>query len=168
MNTLWNFTITHLELWLRIVAVAQVALAVLSLNLPRILQWQPDIDRMSLLVRQVFEIHAWFIALTLMIWGALTWRFAPEMAHAPTELSRWLCAAIGIHQSGSRLYERKGPATLAPTKGPENPECESPAIIAGRASSVFSLTRVGARCNQEQESAHANPLPCLTGLSPIS
>ncbi|CAN5726898.1 hypothetical protein BH11VER1_BH11VER1_21660 [soil metagenome] len=96
MNTLYTFTLQHLELWLRIVAVAQIALAALSLCLPRILDWKADLGRMSLLVRDVFKIHSWFIALTLVIWGVLTWRFAPEMAHAPTDLSRWLCAAIGI------------------------------------------------------------------------
>lgn len=96
MNTLIQFAQQHLELWLRIVAVAQLALAVLSLCLPRILKWQPDIDRMSPLVRDVFKIHSWFIALTLVIWAALTWQFAPEMALAHTPLSRWLCAAIGV------------------------------------------------------------------------
>lgn len=96
MNTLWNFVIVHLELWLRIVAVAQIALALLSLNLARILQWKPDIERMPLLVREVFEIHSWFIALTLVIWGVLTWHFAPEFALAPYELARWLCAMIGV------------------------------------------------------------------------
>lgn len=96
MNTAYTFILQHLELWLRIVAAAQIALAMLSLCLPRILDWKADINRMSLLVRDVFEIHSWFIALTLVIWGVLTWRFAPEMAHAPTDLSRWLCAAIGL------------------------------------------------------------------------
>ncbi len=96
MNILWSFTITHLELWLRIVAAAQLALAALSLCLPRILKWKPDIDRMSPLVRDVFEIHSWFIALTLVIWAVLTWKFAAEMAHSPTLMSRWLCSAIGI------------------------------------------------------------------------
>ncbi len=96
MNTLSSFTMAHLELGLRIVAVAQIALAALSLCLPRILNWKPDIDRMSPLVRDVFAIHSWFIALTLVIWGVLTWVFAGEFAHAPTALSRWLCAVIGI------------------------------------------------------------------------
>ena len=96
MNPLYNFAFEHLELFLRIIAVAQLALAVLSFFLPRILNWKPDIARMSLLVRDVFVIHSWFISLTLIIWGVLTWRFAHEMAHAPTELSRWLAGAIGI------------------------------------------------------------------------
>jgi hypothetical protein len=96
MHTLWTFIIAHLELGLRIVAVAQIALAALSLCLPRILKWQPDIDRMPPLVREVFEIHSWFIALTLVIWGVLTWHFAPDFALAPYELARWLCAMIGV------------------------------------------------------------------------
>ena len=96
MKTILDPLFTHLELLLRIVAAMQIGLAVLSLCLPRILDWKADIARMSLLVRQVFEIHSWFIALTLVIWGVLTWHFAPEMARAPTELSMWLCGAIGV------------------------------------------------------------------------
>jgi hypothetical protein len=92
---IFDFAFRHLELWLRIAAVTQIALAGLSLCLARILDWKPDMARMSLLVRQVFEIHGWFIALTLVIWGVLTWQFAPEMAAHPTQLARWLCAAIG-------------------------------------------------------------------------
>lgn len=74
---------THLDDLLRLAAVLQAGLAVLSLFLPRLLHWQEDLARMSLLVREVFVIHSWFISLTLLIWGVLTWRFAPEMAHAP-------------------------------------------------------------------------------------
>jgi hypothetical protein len=96
MNALWIHTTAYLELFLRIVAVAQIGLAMLSLCLARVLDWKADIARMSLLVRQVFEIHGWFIALTLVIWGVLTWQFAPEMAAHATALSRWLCAAIGF------------------------------------------------------------------------
>ena len=96
MKSLFDFAYSHLELFLRIVAIAQVALAVLSYFLPRILKWEADIARMSLLVREVFRIHSWFISLTLLIWGVLTWRFAAEFAQAPTELSRWLCGSIAV------------------------------------------------------------------------
>ncbi|QIF05533.1 hypothetical protein [Roseimicrobium sp. ORNL1] len=94
MNTLIEFARTHLELFLRIVAVAQFSLVIANLFIARILGWKPEIDRMSLLVREVFIIHSWFITITLAIWTVLTWRFAHEMAHAPTELSRWLCWAM--------------------------------------------------------------------------
>ena len=96
MKTILDLAFTHLENLLRFVAALQLGLAVLSFFLPRIMNWKPDIARMSPLVRDVFVIHSWFISITLVIWGVVTWRFAHEMAAAPTELSRWLCAAIGI------------------------------------------------------------------------
>lgn len=96
MKALSDFAIANLELFLRIIAIAQLALAALSFFLPRILKWEADMARMSLLVREVFVIHSWFISITLVIWGVLTWRFAHEMAHAPTDLSRWLCGAIAL------------------------------------------------------------------------
>lgn len=96
MKTTLDLAFNHLETLLRFVALLQFGLAILSLLLPRILDWKPDIARMPLLIRQVFEIHGWFIAITLVIWAVLTWRFAPEMANVPTELTRWLCAAIGL------------------------------------------------------------------------
>lgn len=96
MKTILDLAFNHLEILLRFVALLQFGLAILSLFLPRILDWKPDIARMPLLIRQVFEIHGWFIAMTLVIWAVLTWRFAPEMANVPTELTRWLCAAIGL------------------------------------------------------------------------
>ncbi len=94
MKTLLDPAFAHLDQLLRFVALLQIGLAILSLCLPRIMDWKADLARMSLLVRDVFIIHSWFIALTLAIWGVLTWRFAGEMAHAPTPMSRWLCAAI--------------------------------------------------------------------------
>jgi hypothetical protein len=96
MNLPIHFSPDHLETFLRVIAVAQIALAALSLSLSQILHWKPEIDRMPLLLREVFEIHTWFIALTLVIWGVLTWSFSGEMTQAPTPLSRWLCGAIGF------------------------------------------------------------------------
>ena len=96
MKTILDFAFTHLAELLRFVAALQLGLAVLSFFLPRLMNWKDDIARMSPLVRDVFKIHSWFISITLVIWGVLTWRFGDEMAHAPTTMSRWLCAAIGL------------------------------------------------------------------------
>lgn len=96
MKAMLDPLLPHLDTLLRLIAVMQIALAILSLYLPRILDWKTDIGRMPLLMREVFEIHSWFISITLVIWAVLTWRFAPEMAFTTNELARWLCAAIGF------------------------------------------------------------------------
>jgi uncharacterized membrane protein YidH (DUF202 family) len=85
-----------LELALRGVALAQFAIVILNLFLIRIMEWKPDLDRMPLLIREVFRIHVVFISITLLIFGALTWRFAPEIARTASPLAIWLAVAIGL------------------------------------------------------------------------
>lgn len=85
-----------LELVLYAVAAVQLAVAVVNLFLVRLLGWRDELERMPLLVREVFVVHAWFISVTLAMFGALTWRFAPEFARAPHEIFRWLAMGIGL------------------------------------------------------------------------
>jgi hypothetical protein len=85
-----------LELALRVAALAQLAVAILNLFLIRIMKWKPDLDRAPLLIREVFHIHVVFISITLSIFGALTWRFAHEIANAANPLAVWLAVAIGL------------------------------------------------------------------------
>lgn len=84
-----------LELILYAVAAAQLAVATVNLFLVRLLGWRDELERMPLLVREVFVVHAWFISVTLAMFGALTWRFAPEFATRSHEVFRWLAVCIG-------------------------------------------------------------------------
>ena len=81
---------------LRIAAVAQIAIALLNLFLVRLLDWKSDLDRMPLLLREVFHVHCWFISITLGIFGIITFQFADAMAASNNEVCRWLTAGIGI------------------------------------------------------------------------
>jgi hypothetical protein len=85
-----------LPVLLQAAAIAQIAVAVLNLFLVRLMKWEPDLARMSLLVREVFLVHAWFISVTLGIFGVLSWRFAAEMASGADAMGKWLCLGIGI------------------------------------------------------------------------
>src|SRR5207247_2542317 len=84
----------NLMLWLRLAAAAQIGIALLNLVLPRILGWSEHLNRVPLLIREVFHVHAWFISVTLMIFGVMTWRFATEMTTNPA--CRWLAAGVGF------------------------------------------------------------------------
>jgi hypothetical protein len=86
----------HVDIGLRLVAVAQLALAIVNLFLVRILKWKPDLERMPLLIREVFLVHSVFIAITLSIFGVLTWRFAHDIASHANTTAVWLAVAIGI------------------------------------------------------------------------
>src|SRR2546423_8939556 len=88
--------LVSLELALRVVAVAQFAVAILNLFLIRIMKWKSDLERAPLIIREVFRIHVVFISITLSIFAALTWRFAYEIARASSPLTIWLAGAIGL------------------------------------------------------------------------
>jgi hypothetical protein len=94
-----NFLRIHLGLFLRAAAIAQLAVAILNLWLIRIMKWKPDLDRMPLLIREVFQIHCIFISATLSIFAVLTWRFAGEIASAANPVFVWLATAIGLFWS---------------------------------------------------------------------
>jgi hypothetical protein len=91
-----NLVRTHFDLFLRAAAIAQLAVAILNLWLVRIMKWKPDLDRMPLLIREVFHIHCIFISATLSIFAVLTWRFAGEIASAANPVFVWLATAIGL------------------------------------------------------------------------
>jgi hypothetical protein len=86
----------NLELFLRLAALAQLGVAVLNLFLVRIMNWRRDLDTMPLLIREVFQIHLYFISITLAIFGAVTWRFAAEIASAAHPICVWLAIGIGF------------------------------------------------------------------------
>jgi hypothetical protein len=95
MNTIELSPELHINL-LHFVAAGQLALVPLNVVLPRLLNWKADEERMSLLVREIFQIHAVFITLTLGIFGVLTWRFAERWVTAPDEVSQWVCFALAL------------------------------------------------------------------------
>ena len=77
-------------------AAAQIGAGVLNLFLARLLHWKGDLQRMSLLPRQVFYVHSWFITLTLLIFGVLTWRFAQDMIGGMNNMAAWLAGGIAL------------------------------------------------------------------------
>lgn len=87
--------VDNLELFLRLAALAQLGVAMLNLFLIRIMKWRSELGSLPLLIREVFQIHIYFISITLAIFGALTWRFAGELATAANPLGVWLAIGIG-------------------------------------------------------------------------
>jgi hypothetical protein len=90
-----KLVLDNLDSLLRLAALAQLGIVVLNLFLIRIMKWQPDLDAMPLLLREVFQIHMYFIAGTLALFGVLTWRFASDIATAAHPLCVWLAIGIG-------------------------------------------------------------------------
>src|SRR5258706_11749771 len=77
-------------------AALQLGIAVLNLFLVPVLKWQDHLARAPLLLREVFQVHAWFISVTLAIFGAMSLRFADAMALAGNAVAHWLAGCIGM------------------------------------------------------------------------
>ena len=88
--------ISALRFLLHLAAALQLGIAVLNLFLVRLLKWKEELARMPLLLREVLQVHAWFISITLGIFVAMTWRFASEMAAGGNVVCRWLAGGIGL------------------------------------------------------------------------
>jgi hypothetical protein len=88
--------ITSVSILLQTAAALQLAVALLNIFLVPLLKWKEDLARAPLLLREVFQVHAWFISVTLAIFGLITWRFAGELAAHANAIAVWLAAGIGI------------------------------------------------------------------------
>ena len=91
-----NASAIDLTTLLKAIALLQLGVAVLNLFLVRLFNWREDLLRAPLLLREVFQVHAWFISITLAVFAAMTWRFAQEFAGRTDPVCRWLAAGIGI------------------------------------------------------------------------
>ena len=60
-----------LLLHLRIVGVLMASLVGVNLFVPKIFRWREELERLSLLNRQIFQVHGLFMVFTLALFSAL-------------------------------------------------------------------------------------------------
>jgi hypothetical protein len=101
---------------LRAAALGQAAIACLNLFLIRLLQWEQDIAAMPLLLREVFQVHKWFISITLWIFAGLTLAFTERFAGGGDALARSLAAGIALFW-GFRTWVQVGYYSASHWKG---------------------------------------------------
>jgi hypothetical protein len=89
---------------LRVVGVLLALLAVVNLFVPRRFHWREEMARLSLLNRQIFEVHAIFLVLTLVLFSALLLTMAPALLE-PTPLARAVLAGLTIFWTARLLAQ---------------------------------------------------------------
>jgi hypothetical protein len=80
-------------LW--IAALVQLAIALANFVLPGKLQYRENLARVAPIIRQVFIVHSGYIVGIVMLFAALTFGFAPELASG-RGLGRFLAAALSL------------------------------------------------------------------------
>jgi len=84
---------TNVELHLRVVGVLLLALVALNLYVPRRFNWRGELATLSLLNRQIFQVHAAFICVILVMFAALALLYPRELLE-PTPLARAILAGL--------------------------------------------------------------------------
>src|SRR5205823_8670045 len=80
---------------LRLSGMFLLALFVLNFFVPRKFKWADELPRLSLLNRRIFQVHAIFIALILLMMGLLLVTLPRELI-APDPLARAVCAGLAF------------------------------------------------------------------------
>ena len=84
-----------LVLNLRAAGVLMAALALMNVFVPRRFGWRAELSRVSLLNRQIFEVHAIFLVLTLTLFAALLLTSADALLER-TRLARALLLGLTL------------------------------------------------------------------------
>lgn len=83
-----------MELHLNLIGVLMVLLALVHAIFPRQFKWREELAGVSLINRQLMYVHTFFIALTLLLMGALCITSANEIIGTP--LGRKIALGFGI------------------------------------------------------------------------
>lgn len=80
---------------IQVAGVLQIALAVLHLMFPARFNWREETARLSLLNRQIFYVHTFFVCLILVLFGLLSSLLSNELLRGDI-LSRAVTGGISI------------------------------------------------------------------------
>ena len=80
-------------LW--IAGFVQLAIALANFVLPRKLNYRENLARLAPMVRQIFIVHSGYIVGIVVLFAAITFGFAPELAGG-RGLGRFLAASIAV------------------------------------------------------------------------
>ncbi|TXF75065.1 hypothetical protein FUA25_12380 [Chryseobacterium sp.] len=83
-----------MELHLKVIGILFMVLALIHVGFPQYFKWKQDLKPLSLINRQMMEIHTFFIALTVFLMGLLCLTSYEELM--TTSLGKTVCFGLGI------------------------------------------------------------------------
>ncbi|UPT66332.1 MAG: hypothetical protein M0D57_17945 [Sphingobacteriales bacterium JAD_PAG50586_3] len=72
-----------MELHLKVIAALLCLLSLIHIGFPRRFNWGEELKPLSLINKQMMEVHTFFVALTVMLIGLLCWFYANELVNNP-------------------------------------------------------------------------------------
>lgn len=83
-----------MELHLKIIGVLLIALALVHVIFPKYFHWKKELNMLSLINKQMMQVHTLFIAITVLLIGFLCFTSANEIV--TTNLGKRISLGLGI------------------------------------------------------------------------
>ena len=83
-----------MELQLKLIGILLIALALFHFFFPKYFGWKEQLSSLSLINRQMFYVHSFFIAFVVLLMGVLCLTSAPELL--TTSLGKQVSLGLGI------------------------------------------------------------------------
>lgn len=90
-----------MNLQLKIIGVLLIALALVHIAFPKYFNWNKELSQLSLINKQMMQVHTLFIALTIFLMGLLCFTSATELTN--TTLGKRISFGLGLFW-GLRLF----------------------------------------------------------------
>jgi hypothetical protein len=83
-----------MDIHFKIIGVLLIVLALVHLSFPAYFNWTTELTKLSLINRQMMQVHTFFIALTVLLMGLLCLSASRELT--TTSLGRKLSFGLGV------------------------------------------------------------------------
>ncbi|MGV3636382.1 MAG: hypothetical protein ACO1NQ_01920 [Flavobacteriales bacterium] len=88
---------------LQVIGALLISLSLIHSVFPRYFQWKEQLTALSLINRQMMQVHTFFIALVVFLMGSLCISSASELLGTP--LGRRVCLGLGMFWSTRALVQ---------------------------------------------------------------
>lgn len=83
-----------MELHLKIIGILMIILSIVHIGFPRYFDWKNDLKNLSLINRQMMQVHTFFIAFVVLLIGILCISSSDDLVN--TEFGRRISLGIGL------------------------------------------------------------------------
>ncbi len=83
-----------MELHLKIIGIVLPCLALVHIIFPKYFNWKEELKPLSLINKQMMEVHTFFVAFVVFLMGVLCFTSAGELVSTP--LGKKICLGMGI------------------------------------------------------------------------
>lgn len=88
---------------IQIIGCLLIGLAFVHIPFPKYFQWKKQLQSLSLINRQIFSVHTFFIALTVFLMGVLCLVSTDELVL--TKLGKTICFGLGLFWATRFIFQ---------------------------------------------------------------